>query len=137
MLRFQIWSKNLQTFFRWCKTTRALFQISFFCCQICQKFVDLFTKNMKGWSHKKSFYTFFFAVFTCWEKKIENNFLSEQPFCVQIFPKYFFLESKYLRCLRVCSTGPLTFSHPSAYLIFVISFTRAGFSKTFYIQKND
>ena len=58
--------------------------------QICRKFVDLFMKNMKGWSVKKLFYTYF-AVLTCSEKKQKIIFLSSQPFCVQIFPKYFFL----------------------------------------------
>ena len=48
-------------------------------------------------------------------------FLCGQPFCVQIFPKYFFSisSSKIFAAvyLRVCSTGPLTFSHPSASLL--------------------
>ena len=118
MLRFQIWSKNIQTFFEWCKTTRASFQIFFY--QICQKFVDLFTKNMKGWSHKKII-LYLFCRFDLLRKKVENNFLCEQPFCVQIFPKYFFLKSIIKNIcavyLRVCSTGPLTFSHPSASLL--------------------
>ena len=80
--------------------------------QICQKFVDLFTKNMNGWSDKKII-LYLFCSFDLLRKKVENNFLSEQPFCVQIFPKYFFLNSIIKNIcavyLRVCSTGPLTF----------------------------
>ena len=86
LLRFQIWSKNIQTFFKWCKTARALFRIFF--NQICQKIVDLFKKNMKGWSDKKII-LYLFCSSDLLRKKVENNFLCEQPFCVQIFPKYF------------------------------------------------
>ena len=88
LLRFQIWSKNLQTFFRWCKYTRVLFQFFFY--QMCQKFVDLFTKNMNGWSDKKNI-LYLFCSFNLLRKKEKIIFLSEQQFCVQIFPKYFFL----------------------------------------------
>ena len=63
LLRFQIWSKNIQTFIKWCKTARAFFQIIFF-TKFVKKNVDSFTKNMKGWSDKK-----IILYLYCWEKK--------------------------------------------------------------------
>ena len=61
----------------------------YFFYQICQKFVDLFTNNMNGWSHIKII-LYLFCSFELLRKKVEF-FLCGQPFCVQIFPKYFFL----------------------------------------------
>ena len=55
------------------------------------------------------------------KKKLENIFLWGQPFSVLIFFKYFFTtgSSKIFAHdhLRICSTGPLIFPHPSASLL--------------------
>ena len=49
LLHFWFWSKNNETFFNWCKSTRTC--STYFICQISQILLDLFAKkNMSGWS---------------------------------------------------------------------------------------
>ena len=69
--------------------------------QICQKFVDLFTKNMNGWSDKKII-LYLFCSFDLLRKKVENRFfIWAAVLCANISQIFFsqFDHQKYLRCL--------------------------------------
>ena len=73
----------------------------YFLYRICQKFVDLFTKNMNGWSHKKII-LYLFCSFDLLRKKVENNFFMRAALlCANISQIFFsqFHHQKYLRCL--------------------------------------
>ena len=69
---------------------------------VCHKFnKDIFFGNLCPRYNKKSFYTYF-AVLTCWEKKVENNFfIWAAVLCANISQIFFsqFDHQKYLRCL--------------------------------------
>ena len=76
---------------------------------------------MKGWSVKKII-LYLFCSFDLLRKKVENNFFYPgSPSVCKYFPNIFFSisSSKIFAAvyLRVCSTGPLLFSHPSASLL--------------------
>ena len=62
--------------------------------------MDLFTKNMKGWSDKK-FILYLFCSFDLPRKKIENIFIRAALLCANISQIFFsqFHHQKYLRCL--------------------------------------
>ena len=68
--------------------------------QICQKFVDLIKKNMKGWSHKKII-LYLFRSFDLLRKKVENNFFMRAALLCANISQIFFsqFDQKYLRCL--------------------------------------
>ena len=94
-----------------------MFQIFFY--RINQIFVDIFAKNTKGWSGK--------SKILCIEQsgRAEKNtrkqkFSLSSPSLCKYFPNIFLSASirKYLLLFfpRVCSTGPLSLSHPSARL---------------------
>ena len=78
-------------------------------------------KNMKGWSHKKIIF-YFFCIFDLLSKKLENNFFVRAALLCANISQIFFSQldrQKYLLPVysRICSTGPLTFPHPSASLL--------------------
>ena len=77
-------------------------------------------KNMKGWSVKKII-LYLFCSFDLLRKKVENNFFTRAALLCANISQIFFLNSIIKNIcavyLRVCSTGPLTFSHPSASLL--------------------
>ena len=94
------------------------FYTTFFCKQIWLKCVHLFAKNMKGWSHKKIIF-YFFCKFDLPRKKLENNnFVGAALLYANIY-QIFFSHLNHQQIfvavyLRICSTGPLIFPHPSA-----------------------
>ena len=114
----QFWSKFKNSTSGWSKTARALFQI-YFLYRIGQIFVHIFAKNMKGWSDKSKIW--------CSEQsgRAEKNtrkwkFYPSSPSLCKYLPNIF-LSPGYSKIFgavfpRVCSTGPLTLSHPSARL---------------------
>ena len=115
------WIKNLVTFSNmiqkpsnlfWMVQNYQIFVPNIFFYQICQKFVDLFTKNMKGWSHKKII-LYLFCSFDLLRKKVENNFFIRAAVLCANISQIFFLNliNKNICAvyLRVCSSGPLTF----------------------------
>ena len=68
--------------------------------QICQKFVEIFTKNMNGRSDKKII-LYLFCSFNLLRKKVENNFfIRAAVLCANISQIFFsqFDHQKYLRC---------------------------------------
>ena len=80
---------------------RQSFVPNIFFNQICQKIVDLFKKNMKGWSDKKII-LYLFCSFDLLRKKVENNFfIRAAVLCANISQIFFsqFDHQKYLRCL--------------------------------------
>ena len=95
-----------------------IFIPNIFFYQINGIFLDLFAKNMKGWSHKKIIF-YFFCKFDLPRKKLENNnFVGAALLYANIYQIFFFSSgsSKIFAAvyLRICSTGPLIFPHPSA-----------------------
>ena len=69
--------------------------------QICQKFVEIFTKNMNGQSDKKII-LYLFCSFNLLRKKVENNFfIRAAVLCANISQIFFsqFDHQKYLPCL--------------------------------------
>jgi hypothetical protein len=74
--------------------------------------VDLFKKNMKGWSDKKII-LYLFCSSDLLRKKVENNFFIRAALLCANIPQIFFLNSIIKNIctvyLRVCSTGPFTF----------------------------
>ncbi len=58
--------------------------------QICRKFVDLFMKNMKGWSVKKII-LYLFCSFDLLRKKVENNFFIRAALLCANISQIFFL----------------------------------------------
>ena len=70
----------------------------YFFNQICQKIVDLFKKNMKGWSDKKII-LYLFCSSDLLRKKVENNFFIRAALlCANISQIFFsqFHHQKYL-----------------------------------------
>ena len=102
----QFWSKFKNS------TSSSLYRIG-------QIFVHIFAKNMKGWSDKSKIW--------CSEQsgRAEKNtrkwkFYPSSPSLCKYLPNIF-LSPGYSKIFaavfpRVCSTGPLTLSHPSARL---------------------
>ena len=122
--------KNLVTFSNLIQKPSNLFQMvqnhksfvpNIFFYQICQKFVDLFTKNMNDWSDKKII-LYLFCSFDLLRKKVENNFfIRAAVLCANISQIFFsqFDHQKYLRCLfkSLFKWSPHFLSHPSARLL--------------------
>ena len=88
--------------------------------QISQIFVDLFSKNTKGWSENSKIW--YVEQWDRAEKKTRKQQISQgSPSLCKYFPNIFFStwSSKIFVAvyLRICWTGPLTLSHPSANLL--------------------
>ena len=109
--------------------------------------MDLFKKNMKGWSHKKII-LYLFCSFDLLIKKVENNFFMRAALLCANISQIFFLNSIIKNIcavyLRVCSTGPLTLSHLSAslsefqlILVKIIVLLRWGFNSYQYLKESE
>ena len=114
----QFWSKFKNSTSGWSKTARALFQIYFY----TELVKYLYTYLQKTWRAGRI--SLKFGVVSnqvVLRKTLENeNFIRPALLCANIYQIFFsHLDTqKYLLLFfpRVCSTGPLTLSHPSARL---------------------
>ena len=90
----------------WSTTTRALFQIFFY--QISRIFVDLFAKNMKGWSDNSKLWHVQQSDRAVKKNQKTKNYPGS--LCANISQKIIFGSSKIFADVysSYCSTGPLT-----------------------------
>ena len=131
----------------WLVDNRQSFLPNSFLYRISQIFVDIFAKNMKGWSEKSKILCI--EQLGRAEKKLQNKkFPNPALLCANISQIFFsHLDiRKYLLLffLRVGSTGPLTLSHPSSslsefqlILVKIIVLLRWGFNSYQYLKESE